>query len=537
MRLSIAQRLLAVVCLLALLTMMGGGFLLREIEQQQARDAHEAAQHRLLHTTFEITQTLHGLVKQRAAASEEAVVLEDGSVAQPLLPTLDTALEARLQEKLETARALSAPFADNAHMAAALNELSLLKSWLANDPAPKEDDLHALEARMIGHMSHNFMEPSGDQTLRMFALVLVFAAALIPFFIYAYSRTGITRPIAAIQQRLYALTNNDYDSEVPHTNRRDELGDIAFSLDVLRLAHQRMHIIEQERLAQAQSLAAHGEMMDQTAQEFRLRSEQVVDSVVAASEQLSLSSERILSAADAAERHASTITESVNITARDVQEVSHRADSSYESVTQLARASQKAQKISAEMAKEVAQAMASVAELSTASERISGVTHMIRKITERINLLALNAGIESARAGEAGKGFVVVAQEVKVLAAQTKKATEEIIDNISELQEKSAISSQALDVVNQRVAMMKDSNEEAAETAEAQRKIIGELIYSMKSANSAINTIQRSIETVQASMQQVQQSSRQVAETGRNLNVSSSILVQAVRSFLSKIAA
>lgn len=367
-------------------------------------------------------------------------------------------------------------------------------------------------------------------------IMLLFSLGLTaPFMIYFFVRHQITKPLRTLSERTYALTNQDFDSDVPFTNRKDELGTLAFSLDILRHTYKRAVELDEARLDEARKKLKQKEAIEKLINDFRIRTEGVINVVSSASKELSSASEHILSSIDVAQRDTSMIGETMQKSAVQVKTACTHADSAFEAVVQISQSSDNAHKVSGDAQEVVNTAFESVSELAEATDKINGVTHLIRKITERINLLALNAGIESARAGEAGKGFVVVAQEVKVLAAQTKKATEEIIDHIIKLQEKAEATIDALNNVKVKVSRIREGNESAHSVIHTQRKVVNDLTYNMKAANTAMHTMHRNIETLTSAVNAVENVSKSVAETGRSLNVNASVLSQEVRKFLQEI--
>src|SRR5262249_19395789 len=138
--------------------------------------------------------------------------------------------------------------------------------------------------------------------------------------------------------------------------------------------------------------------------------------------------------ANTTQQLANSVAESSGRASSNVQSVAVSTDEMTASINEISRQVESSSRIAAEAVRQAERADSSITELSNAAAHIGDVVNLITAIAEQTNLLALNATIEAARAGEAGRGFAVVAQEVKALAAQTAKATEEIGMQISGMQ-------------------------------------------------------------------------------------------------------
>ena len=137
-----------------------------------------------------------------------------------------------------------------------------------------------------------------------------------------------------------------------------------------------------------------------------------------------------------------------------------------------------------------------VGALNEAAESIGQVIQIIDEIAEQTNLLALNATIEAARAGEAGKGFAVVASEVKSLATQTSKATEEISQKIAEIQSETSAAAEAVLGIGNTINKIDELTAVVASAVEEQGAATNEIAQNIEQAAAGTQTVAQVVETV-----------------------------------------
>ncbi|NBN65832.1 methyl-accepting chemotaxis protein [Pannonibacter tanglangensis] len=268
-----------------------------------------------------------------------------------------------------------------------------------------------------------------NQIMMIFAGCAV-AAAVVGLFI----ARGIVRPIQGLVKDATDLAGGNVDVAFLAASRKDEIGDIAQAI-----AGFRDTVAEQARLAAAEAREqeerlARQKRIEDLLDQFRYQSEEVLNSVSANMQQMQATAQNLIRISTSAAETAGSASHATSTASENVQLVASAAEELSASITEIGGRVNETTAVIRTATLQASESNEKMSNLATAAQRIGEVVTLIQAIAAQTNLLALNATIEAARAGEAGKGFAVVAAEVKELANQTSRATEEISAQVAEIQ-------------------------------------------------------------------------------------------------------
>jgi methyl-accepting chemotaxis protein len=372
------------------------------------------------------------------------------------------------------------------------------------------------------------------QTMTIAAIVAAFLVLLLTMLIVR----RVTKPLSSVTSSLTALANGNSDIAIDHHDRADEIGDIARTIAVFK-----SNLLERQRLRdeQAVTAAAAAEQRKQELQSFVAKFQSRVGGMI----------DNVMKSSTDFEHVTKQLTETARLTADLSRQSAGRSETASEHVRSAASASHELSGSIAEItrrvqesngitAEAVGQAVATdqrITELSEAATRIGDVVKLITSIAEQTNLLALNATIEAARAGDAGRGFAVVAQEVKSLASQTAKATDEIGSHIANMQLATQESVGAIKAIGQTIERISGIANSISAAVEQQRAATENIAQSVRAAATGTAEVVENIGNAAQGASETGETSTRMLASAQALSGESLRLKDEVEKFLDGVRA
>jgi methyl-accepting chemotaxis protein len=412
------------------------------------------------------------------------------------------------------------------------NKINLLKNIEDKIAA----DLQVMAEEIEGAAATAFM------IMSIITAVLLILTATLVFFIV----TGITRPIASMTGIMSTLADGDLEVNVPGTDRGDEIGDMAAAVQVFKdsgIENKRM--TEEAEAARKEADAretrereeadAKLKFLTEITGDFEQRVSGIVETVAGASTELLSSSNTMSATAESTNEQSLAVAAAAEEASTNVQTVASAAEELSASIDEIKRQVAESSSMTGNAVQEAKSSHDTVEGLVHSAKQIGEVVGLITDIAEQTNLLALNATIEAARAGEAGKGFAVVAAEVKNLANQTAKATEQIGGQIDKIQGATESAASAIEGIGATIGRVDEIAGSISAAVEEQSAATQEIARNVEQAASGTSEVSSNIAGVTQGAGETGDAATEIQGAAEDLSKQSESLKTEVDTFLDKI--
>jgi methyl-accepting chemotaxis protein len=349
---------------------------------------------------------------------------------------------------------------------------------------------------------------------------------------------GILNPLKAIMKAMEDTAKGNLDLAIPGKGQKDEIGDLAAVLQVFQDAgREKLRLEAAQKEAEIAAANEKKAALRALADGFESQVGGVVNAVSSAATQMQGSAGAMSATAEETTRQATAVAAAAEEASTNVQTVAAGAEELASSIQEISRQVSESTRIADQAVQDVKRTGDTVEALSQAAQKIGDVVKLISDIASQTNLLALNATIEAARAGEAGKGFAVVASEVKNLASQTAKATDEIGGQISEIQNATGASVEAMKGIGETIAKMNQIASAIAAAVEEQGAATQEIARNVQQAAAGTGEVSSNISGVTQAADEAGKAAGELRDAAASLGAQSGELRQAVDGFLAKVRA
>lgn len=351
------------------------------------------------------------------------------------------------------------------------------------------------------------------------------------------TRSGIVRPLTALNETMSAMEKGTLDLEVPGLDRKDELGSMSRTLDAFRGSLAEAETLRVASEAARASDLARALQERKVVEAFQSKMVSLAGAFVRSSNEVSDAAQSLSATAEETSRQAQAVTNAAEESATNVQTAAAATEEMTVSIREISGQVNTASLVTTDAANQARQSQEEIHALSAAAQSIGEVVNLINDIASQTNLLALNATIEAARAGDAGKGFAVVASEVKTLATQTARATTNIAHKVSEIQAATHRAVATIENIVGTVEQVRGISTAIAAAVEQQGAATDEIAANAARAAEGTGQVTENIFGVGRAAEQTGAASAQLMALSGNLQAQAGDLQDEVDAFISALRA
>lgn len=375
-----------------------------------------------------------------------------------------------------------------------------------------------------------------DTALGLIAAALV-AAMIVGGLLAFVLSLVITRPTRALTEAMGRLAEGEIDVVIPSTEQGDEIGDMSRTVQVFQENARERVRLESEANAHREAQGERQDEIERLIQGFREEVQGLLGALDETADSMSRTSSALGGIAENSAEQAGDTARVSEDASMSVENVAGAAEELSASIAEIGDQVRRSSDIVTSATSAVHETNDKVQGLAEAASKIGEVVTLIQAIAEQTNLLALNATIEAARAGEAGKGFAVVAAEVKELATQTSRATEEISSQIQTIQNSTGEAVAAIGAISDTMEEVNGYTQAISSAVSQQGAATNEISGNVQRAAQSTQAVQSNMARLAQAVDETREASGDVQSASGDLSDRSGALKQGIETFLNRVAA